>query len=321
MKNDDFQLLVDISVDYYLKGMTQSEIAKARFISRPKVSRLLKRAKERGVVEIKINYDNSTFNKLQREVKRLFKVKNVHIVHTLPSEEETLEEVARLAAEKFSDIIDDNMTIGISWGTSVLTMVKFLERQNHENVSIVELFGTLHYNNEYNFITNSSMDMANKLGAKLYALPSPVYIENDQAREVLKNMPVVSDTLKKINDVDFVVTSIGRVSPNTKSTLWAKIIDDSVKEEVVRKEGVGFILAHFFDINGQLLDLKYNKEIIGISSSQMQRKPVFLVCSGSKKAEALYAALKGRMVDTLICDEALVKKMLEYNDLHYDMKL
>ena len=52
---DERQLLIEVSVRYFLEGMTQSQIAKELFLSRPKVSRLLKKAKETGVVNININ--------------------------------------------------------------------------------------------------------------------------------------------------------------------------------------------------------------------------------------------------------------------------
>ena len=52
-KNRD--LLVEIAVMYYLEDKTQTEIAKEMFMSRPKVSRLLKKARELDIVDIKIN--------------------------------------------------------------------------------------------------------------------------------------------------------------------------------------------------------------------------------------------------------------------------
>ena len=80
MDKDERQMLIEVSVMYYLEGKTQSEIAKALYLSRPKVSRLLKRARELDIVDIKINYESDGISVLQNEVKRRFNLDNVVIV-------------------------------------------------------------------------------------------------------------------------------------------------------------------------------------------------------------------------------------------------
>ncbi len=44
LDKEEHQLIIDASVLYYLKGKKQSQIAKEIHISRPKVSRLLKKS-------------------------------------------------------------------------------------------------------------------------------------------------------------------------------------------------------------------------------------------------------------------------------------
>ncbi len=320
MSNKEFQLMVDIAVDYYLKGKTQNEIAKEYYISRPKVSRILKKARENGIVEIRINYDNGNFNKLQRDIKRLFNVKNVFIVPTLSTYDETLEEVCKKAAEKLNSKIKNNTTIGISWGRSLRTTVKYIKQKNVNNVNIVELFGTLDYHKDFNAITNASSELSDKLGARLYPLPAPIYINDKRARDTIKQTPLVANTLAKIDDVDVIITSLGVVSSNGKSVLWDSYPDSEIKNQVQDNSGVGFILAHFFNINGEFLELNCNNELIGINKEQISQKPIFLLCAGIKKAKALYGALRGKMVDTLVCDEEILKKVLDYNDIYYSIE-
>ncbi len=320
MSNKEFQLMVDIAVEYYLKGKTQNEIAKEHYISRPKVSRILKKAKENGIVEIRINYDNGNFNKLQRDIKRFFNVKNVYIVPTLSTYDDTLDEVCKKAADILSQKVHDDMMIGVSWGRGMVTTVKYTKEQQLENVGIVELFGTLNYNKDFNAITNASSELSSKLGAKLYPLPAPLYVNNEKARETIKETFLVANTIKKINEVDVIITSLGGVSSGARSVLWESYTDSDIKSEVLDKGGVGFMLAHFFNIKGEFLDLKYNNEIIGISVEQIKQKPIFLVCAGVKKAKALYGALRGRMIDTLVCDEEMLKKVLDYNDIYYSIE-
>ena len=58
MADDVRNLLTEISVAYYQDGATQEEISKKFAISRAKVGRLLRQAREEGVVEITVYPSN-----------------------------------------------------------------------------------------------------------------------------------------------------------------------------------------------------------------------------------------------------------------------
>lgn len=49
-------LLAEVACDYYERGLDQNGIAKRLCLSRTRVSRLLKEASERGIVNITVNY-------------------------------------------------------------------------------------------------------------------------------------------------------------------------------------------------------------------------------------------------------------------------
>jgi DNA-binding transcriptional regulator LsrR (DeoR family) len=54
--SQEYELLTEIAVAYYCDEVTQEEIANKFGFSRIKVGRLLKRAKEEGIVEINVRY-------------------------------------------------------------------------------------------------------------------------------------------------------------------------------------------------------------------------------------------------------------------------
>ncbi|MEG1774677.1 MAG: sigma factor-like helix-turn-helix DNA-binding protein, partial [Oscillospiraceae bacterium] len=55
ISRDKLQKLTDIARLYYEQDKTQSEIAALYHVSRPLVSRMLREAKECGIVDIRIN--------------------------------------------------------------------------------------------------------------------------------------------------------------------------------------------------------------------------------------------------------------------------
>ena len=71
--------LTQISFLYYEKNMTQQEISKITGLSRIKVSRLLQKAKDMGIVKITVDYSGS-FLEMENKIAGKYKLKDVIIV-------------------------------------------------------------------------------------------------------------------------------------------------------------------------------------------------------------------------------------------------
>ena len=65
---------------YYEDGWTQEQVAKTLNVSRPKVSRLLQRAKEEGLVEIRINDPFSSSSQLEQALLETFGLTHAIVV-------------------------------------------------------------------------------------------------------------------------------------------------------------------------------------------------------------------------------------------------
>ncbi len=311
---DERQLLIDISVMYYLEGMTQNQIAKKLDISRPKISRLLKRARELDIVEINIKYESDTILQLQNKIKSKFNVNNVVIVNTLSNYEDTLEEIGKAAAKVLSDEIKEDMIVGITWGNSVRSTVSHMKKKKVDNVKIVELFGAIGYDMGEADMFSIGTSLSGKIGGKLYPLPAPIYIEDKVTKEVLMNNPIIKNSLDMIDNCDLILTGLGSVDASTPQTLWDEFVENDTKEEIKKKGGVGFICAHFLHKNGEFLDMDINENIIGIKTESIKNNRIVLVAGGEKKGKAIYAALKGGYIDTLVTDEKTLNYVLELSN-------
>ncbi len=314
LDKEEHQLIIDASVLYYLEGKTQSQIAKELYLSRPKVSRLLKKARELQIVDITINYQNDEFEQLQGEIRRAFGVPHVVIAKTLSRYEDTMDEVGKAAAKELQTHLSDNMTLGISWGEHVRRTAKFLNRKHYDDLKIVELFGAVSYDRGEADMLSIGRTLSSKLDGKLYPLPSPIYINDDSAREAIKQTPLIKSTLNMIDNCDLVVTGIGSIDSSSMQTLWDNYVEREMKDRVIKANGAGFILAHFFDMNGQFLDIDINDHVIGISTSTIKEKKIIAIASGDEKVRALYAAMSGSLLDTIISDEETLRKVMnQYN--------
>jgi len=308
---EEYQLIVDAAVLYYLEGKIQSEIAKELYLSRPKVSRLLKKARELKIVDITINYQSDEMERLQGEVRRIFGIPNVIVVKTLSDENETLRQVGKAAAKELGMVLHDDMILGISWGKHVRMTSSYLKKHNYKNMDVVELFGAISYDVEQKDMLSIGKDVAGKLNGSLYPLSAPIYVKDPLAREAIVQTPIIKRTLETIEECDLILTGIGVVEGNSLQTLWDNYVDFDMKRKVIVNGGVGFILAHFFNDKGEFLDIEANETIIGIRTETIKKKPIMAMASGTSKAKAIHAALKGGLLDTIVSDEDTLKMVVE----------
>ena len=85
MKKDKMtERLLSVATYYYMDQMTQAEIADKFGISRQAVGRLLDIAKDRGIVDIKINNPFVETDNLANQLKNLFKGSRLGSVEVVP---------------------------------------------------------------------------------------------------------------------------------------------------------------------------------------------------------------------------------------------
>lgn len=307
----DRDLLVDISVMYYLENKTQSEISKALYISRPKISRLLKRARELNIVDIKINYDSDDLNRVAKQIQRRFGVENVVIVKTLSTEEETIREIGRAAANELKFHLKDGVKVGMSWGRTVKAMVDAFKPKNLNDIKIVELFGAVEYGDDSQEFLSIGYEFSRKVNGTYYSLPSPLYINDPNTRDILLENPIIKNTLHMIDSCDFIITSVGVVNSDTPQRIWDAHVDPKSREELLANGAEGYLCAHFFDHDGTFIEHPINKNIIGIKTDSIRKNKIFMIAGGLNKCRAIQAILKGGYINTLVSDDKTLKQILQ----------
>lgn len=309
-KNEEQQLLIDVAEMYYLEDKTQSEIARSLYLSRPKVSRLLKKARERKIVEIIIHYGDDPYQQLSRRLRQAFRVDKVVITKSYDDEEKTIRDCGRAAAGELAKILKDDMVLGISWGRNIKAMAKYTPKSNHRDIKVVELFGDIQSGSDPENVRHAGLLLAQNLGAELYGLHCPLYINDPKAREAVKNTPIVRNTLNMIQNCDVIISGIGHIGNATSLAIWDNYVDPDIQSQIIKANGVGFLCAHFFDQNGEFLDLPINREVIGVDIETMKAKQNILVAGGRYKTRAILALLQAGGINTLITDEENVKEIL-----------
>ena len=120
-------LLYTIAVDYYLSGATQEEIGEKYGISRPQISRYLRKAREEKIVEITVHPPTEIDQvALERGLEQKYGLKKAVVVPFLRRKyppEELIRTIAISAAKTVKKLISIHQRIGIGWGKTVYQTV------------------------------------------------------------------------------------------------------------------------------------------------------------------------------------------------------
>ena len=139
----DYDQLVRASRLYYELGETQNAIADQLGVTRPQVSRLLKRARAEGIVEIRIIDRTAVESPAADALRRRYGLDAVHLAPTVAGPEDlTRRMVGRLAAQVLRAKIRDGAIVGIGDGASVSAVADALdEAATPVSATVVPLAG------------------------------------------------------------------------------------------------------------------------------------------------------------------------------------
>ena len=121
------------------------------------------------------------------------------------------------------------------------------------------------------------------------------------------------DVLLAASAADVAVVGIGSVNQKRDATiLRSGYISEGEQLMYARKGAVGDILGYFLQADGeQVDDLPIHRELLGISLTELAQLPTIVgVAGGEDKADAIYAALRGRRINGLVTEEATARAVL-----------
>ncbi len=309
-------LLAEVATDYYERGLNQDEIASRLCLSRTRVSRLLKEARERGIISITINYPSSEYSRhyeLEERLKSRFRLNDARVMNNRGRDPERRQcDVAVLAAEYILENLKKDMIIGTALGTTMRDTVDALSPvTSNYNITIVQLLGSVPSQ-----IPNCSpqsivCNTANKLRAHAEYLNIPLFVSDDSARKIVSedihNKKVFNEAIFS----DMIVTGISNINQIMGKDYWNNYLTDKMYQELIEKKAVGSILSRFFDKNGNEIDCTWNQKCVCIPYKNIKEVPnVVVIASAKEKAQAIYSAIKGQLINTLITDGATATALL-----------
>ena len=316
MKDDyHLELLANVSTMFYEQELTQSHIGEKLGLSRVKIYRLLKEAKEKGVVQIIINWPTKRDSKLEQQLKETFGLKEALVLVAPKQETALLSELGQLAARYLKNILKPNSTLAICLGQTTFEVVNAIRPNYQAHLKVVQAIGSmpgaLHRHDSSALVRQ----FAEKVGGEALYLSSPPIADSPASAQIILSQRDIKHTLETAKSAEVALIGIGNLDPQTSIFVRSKVLSGKELKTFVDEGAVGDIAWRIFDQNGKLHPGLFNERIIGLSLEDLKNIPVTMaVAGGVEKAKAILGALHSKVINVLCTDDQTARKVLELCD-------
>ncbi|MDR0626983.1 MAG: transcriptional regulator [Bifidobacteriaceae bacterium] len=305
-KVDDLFLAASL---YYGQGQTMEAVARRLMTSRSTVSRLLKAAREQGIVSITVNDPSRGVQGAARKIQDVFSVA-VSVV-PLPAdttESERLKLVAAEGARILESLVDSSMILAVAWGNTTAAIAQEIRSRGarHGGGVIVQLNGAANTRTSGVSYTAALLSrFARAFGASVLDFPVPTFFDSATTKELMWRERSITRVLKVQAKADVAVMSVGTLDGPLPSHVYTAGYLDSADMRTLRREAVaGDVCTVFLREDGTYADIEMNKRASGPTPEQLGligRR--LLVVAGDAKVDGLLGALRAGVATDLVVDE------------------
>jgi DNA-binding transcriptional regulator LsrR (DeoR family) len=307
-------LLARVADLYYNAELSQAEIGQRLELSRVKVYRLLKEAREAGVVRIHIDWPIVRATDLERALVERFELRAARVAAAGPAldEEAVLRLVGRLAAQMLEEALSDGATLAICLGRATREAVRAIEggRSMH-GVRVAQAVGSIPSSMQAFDSATIGRELAAQLGGEVAYLNAPMMADSPASAAVILRQPQVAQTLAAARSAAAALVGIGSVASSTARLIEGGFITPTEANALRRQGAVGDMAGRMFDENGAS-HFEHNRRVIGVGLDDLRRIPLSLgVACGRDRIAAIRGALRTRALAALCTDETTARGVLQ----------
>jgi DNA-binding transcriptional regulator LsrR (DeoR family) len=305
MKNDNNEtsndLLTEIAVAYYQDGATQEEISKKFGVSRAKIGRLLKQARDEGIVEITVKYHPVYSAKIEQRLIERFGIKRALIALDQPDEESQRMQVGGLVSNYLAQTLRGGTVVTVGQGRNVSAVAHHMGVIAPRDCKFVCGIGGIHPRGGRFNADHICRQLAKKYGGTSETLYAPAYAENRDQKMAFMQNATVKQTLDLARKADVAVVGVGDMSENSYMVDLGWFTTDEVVQSRLNQGVVGDFAGYdFFDIQGRAANTVMSDRVIGLGLEEFRRiSEVIAIASENSKPMALLGALRTGVIDVV----------------------
>lgn len=308
----DYRLMVKVARLHYEKGLRQTVIAERLNLSAAKVSRVLKRAEEEGVVKTVVTVLGGIYPELEEGIEERFGLAEVLVVDVSGDSRDVLPALAAAGAEYLHRWIEPGSVLGISaWSETLAGVSQALRTSEGTRASaVVQLVGGSGPARAQMASAEMLARFSRAFDALPIMVPAPGVAGDPAARQVMMRDPSVAEAVSYWDQCDIAMVGIGGLHLSPALRRSGNYSEDEARR-FAELGSVGDICLRHFDDAGRFVTSGYDDRIIGISPADLMRIPRRVgVAGGSEKADAIRALLRSGVLTSLITDSGTARQIL-----------
>jgi DNA-binding transcriptional regulator LsrR (DeoR family) len=311
-------LLYKVARAYYEDGLTQEQIGQRFGLSRIKISRLLNQAREERIVNITLIPPDDEHIEMERALEDMYDLHEVLIARpSINNQAATRVALGITAANCLMRTLRGEEIVAFNWGSTLLAMVEALQSptgapiRDWPRIKVVQSLGGLGSPEADVYSAGLVHRLARTFGAKARILAAPGIVSSPSLRQELLADKQISNTIDMAARADIALMGIGQLTPQS-AIMQAKILSPAEYDQLQSLKVVGDIGLRFFDADGNTIKHEINLRIVGLTLDQIKAIPRTIgIAGGLDKTEAIHAALRGKLINVLVTDINVAKRLLK----------
>lgn len=302
---DEHNLKARAAWAYYMDGLDQLAVAQRLGVSRATVSRLLRSARDEGLVTVTVRADMVGSISLEADLRALTGLHDVIVVPTAASYESTQHGLAQGAAWYLDRHLGSVRILGVGWGSTISYIPRYLPRRHTSHPELVtELFGVSDGANPANrSLLRLSLALGQHYGVPVRTVNAPVIVPTVEVAQALRHDPQIRQTYQASMEADLAIVAIGVTHQDSTMVATGHLTLADI-EALNRAGAVGDVLARYYNRAGELVPSPFEERVMGLTLTELRHtRRIMAVAGGSAKVEAIVGAVRGCWIDVLVVDE------------------
>lgn len=309
------RLLVKVARLYHEQGARQADIATALHVSQAKVSRLLKRAEETGVVRISVTVPSGLHTDLEDALEKRFGLAEAVVVDVEPDagEREITVALGAGAAAYLETTLSGADRIGISsWSQTLRAMAERMRPLPARGAAeVVQLLGGTGAADAQRHAHRLLGDLARSLRAEAVYVQAPGLVADRAVRDGILDTAGMQDVAGHWAELTMAVVGVGSIEPSDVLDSSGNAFPPDARRTLLADGAVGDICHRTFRLDGSTVAGPLDARIIAIPETAFRRISRRVgVAGGAHKHDAIRGALAGGWINALVTDTLTAEALL-----------
>jgi DNA-binding transcriptional regulator LsrR (DeoR family) len=295
---------------YFIAGHTQDEIAKMLRISRASAQRLVSLCLAERLITFRLEHPIAACMELAARLKDAFKLVYCEVVPSDAAAPQSVAGIAERAGNMLELMLRGDKPVIVALGTgravrAAVERVSPIDRPNHQIVSLV---GNISADGSASFFDTVGR-LADVTRSRHYPMPLPFLMSSEKERSHMLQLEPISKVRALAAKADLRLVGIGQMDQNAQ-VLVDGFVTRQELFDMMRRGAAGELTGWAFDAEGHIIDAGTNRRLTSIPPRVPAAALTIGAAVGKAKVSAIRAALKGRLINGLITDEATAGAIL-----------